>query len=66
MGSGEIWFRAMASSKPSGLLLLAQKCPGLIRRKKEDTGLRCGGRGKSEITSALRMCFLIRLSISLI
>jgi len=24
--------------------------------KKEEAGLRCGGRGKSEIASALRMC----------
>jgi len=27
--------------------------------KKKRTGLRCGGRGKSEITSALQMCFLV-------
>jgi hypothetical protein len=35
-----------------------QKIPSLDSLKKEDTGLRCGGRGKSEITPALRMCFL--------
>jgi hypothetical protein len=25
--------------------------------RKEEAGLRCGGRGKSEISSALRMCY---------
>jgi hypothetical protein len=29
---------------------------GLGDKKKEEAGLRCGGRGKSEISSALRMC----------
>ncbi len=34
-----------------------QHVPDSIGLKKEEAGLRCGGRGKSEISSALRMCF---------
>ncbi len=33
-----------------------QHVPDSIGLKKEEAGLRCGGRGKSEISSALRMC----------
>jgi hypothetical protein len=30
-----------------------------LSEQQKDTGLRCGGRGKSEITPALRMCSLL-------
>ncbi len=60
MRKGCEYLRALIISQITRLIVRTNSCESLNKivdwPEKEEAGLRCGGRGKSEISSALRMC----------